>query len=86
MELPASEIVFWEEYFNIYPFTQDREDARTAQVAQTVTNMQGRFAKNPLPLSYFLPDFYDEKKDNYTIEEQTQRALAFREKMQRLQG
>lgn len=63
MELPASEILGWEEYFSIVPFTQDREDARVAQIAQTITNMAGKELKRGIfmDIGKFIPDFWNER-------------------------
>jgi hypothetical protein len=42
------------EYFNIYPFTQEREDARVAMLCQTiVASMTGKVPD----ISMFLPKF-----------------------------
>lgn len=63
MQLPASEINYWRDYYNIYPFPQEREDARTALLAQTISNMSGRMLKDGFErkLEEFLPDYLDER-------------------------
>lgn len=83
MELPASEIVFWQEYFDIYPFTQEREDARAALIAQTVTNMQGRYVENPQSIDKFMPNFHSKKT---SLQRQIDRANQFASKLQELKA
>ena len=61
-ELPASEIEYWHEYFHRYPFTQDREDMRTALICQTIANMSGKKVKKDLSISVFLPNFSGKSK------------------------
>jgi hypothetical protein len=63
MELPASEIEFWTAYYSIFPFPQEREDARTALLAQVISNMSGRTLKDNYlrKLQDFLPDYLEER-------------------------
>jgi hypothetical protein len=78
--LPAQEILGWEEYFRIYPFTQDREDARAAMIAERITNSIGMLLSqnarkttyNPIPMREFLPDYLGERKSasEKSLEEQ----------------
>lgn len=37
--MSASELIEWQAYFSIVPFTQDREDMRTGIIASTIVNM-----------------------------------------------
>lgn len=63
MELPASEIEFWRDYYQIFPFPQERADARTALLAQTISNMSGRMLKDMYltRVQDFLPDYLEER-------------------------
>ena len=61
MELPASEIMFWKEYYDIFPFPQERDDLRTALLAERITNMisiqtAGRNARM-LDMDDFMPKY-----------------------------
>jgi hypothetical protein len=79
--LSAEEIIGWWNFFQIYPFTQEREDYRIAMLCSVVA--QGR-----IPLYKFLPDYdgslkaYEEK----SLSQQKSEALAFREKVLSLKG
>lgn len=64
---PASEIVGWEEYFSIYPFTQDREDARTALLASTIASV---IWGKPIKLEKFLPDYLGKQAEKSLREQQ----------------
>lgn len=82
MALPATEIVGWEEYYSIYPFPQEREDARTALLAQTVANMSGRMIKDGYEkkIEEFLPDYLDERNvQELSIEKQILAAKKWRQ-------
>lgn len=62
LDLPASELLGWENYFSIYPFTQDREDYRMARIIEMInlsTQNMGYRNKNFL---YFMPDYLVEPK------------------------
>lgn len=60
MNLPASEIQFWQEYYAIFPFPQDRKDIQTALLAAVIYNTSGvKKAKN---LEDFLPDYLKNNK------------------------
>lgn len=83
MELPASEINFWREYYSIFPFPQERADARTALLAQTITNMSGRMIKDAylMKVEDFLPDYLDERNlANQSEQRQIQAEKAFVQK------
>lgn len=72
MELPASEIEFWRAYYEIYPFPQERADARFAMLAQVISNMSGRTLKdNHLrKLEDFLPNYLPVVVSTVSNEEQ----------------
>jgi hypothetical protein len=60
--MPAEDFAFWQEYFNIYPFTQDREDERTALLATVITNMSGKVLKREIKMSAFMPSYLPHEK------------------------
>jgi hypothetical protein len=83
MSLPASEIEFWRAYYSIYPFPQEREDVRTALLAQTIANMSGRTIKDGFErkIEHFLPDYLNERNlINRTEAEQIKAEKAFVQK------
>lgn len=92
--MPALEFLKWEEYFSIYPFTQDREDMRNAKLCATIVNMSGKQLKKGhiVNVSDFLPSFFEEaqvqKRDIRlpTLEEQQYQFLAFTAKVKALKG
>jgi hypothetical protein len=59
MQLPASEINFWRAYYTIYPFPQERADARAAMIAQTISRMSGKMLKDGYEpkIKDYLPDY-----------------------------
>jgi hypothetical protein len=79
--MPANDFIGWQAYFNIYPFTQDREDARFALLAQIITNMSGKTLKNPMKLSAFLPTYIETHKP-ITDPLQRNDYKAFKQKLQ----
>ncbi|HEY6020147.1 MAG TPA: DUF4035 domain-containing protein [Candidatus Paceibacterota bacterium] len=86
--MPASEFVEWKAYFSIYPFTQDREDARTAALVCAVVNSvgymlaRGKALKKPASASEFMPKYLDEqKKERAKDPKQRDQYSAFRKKL-----
>lgn len=61
MDLPASEIMLWKEYYNIFPFPQERDDQRAAVLATTVANVSGKTLKKSIEIDTFMPDYLGEK-------------------------
>lgn len=57
MALPASELAGWMEYFGIYPFTQDREDFRTARILEMLNNSVQNLGFRGKTWEFFLPDY-----------------------------
>lgn len=51
--MPASEIIGWQVFFSIYPFTQDREDKRMGQLAWIINWVNGGKAE----LAKFIPNY-----------------------------
>jgi hypothetical protein len=75
-------MVVWEEYFNIYPFTEDRQDARTALLCQIMVGSHtGKLPK----IELFLPKYIDEPKD-FSLIQQAEADRAFGEKLMRMQA
>lgn len=71
LELPASELSAWENYFDIYPFTQDREDFRMSRILEMLNiNTQGLGYKNK-QWDFFIPDYLG-TKDITAISEKEQ--------------
>lgn len=57
MELPASEINFWQAYYSIFPMPQERADARFAMVAAVIANVSGKSLKRAVKEKDFMPDY-----------------------------
>jgi hypothetical protein len=81
----ANEFVGWQAYFDIYPFTQEREDARTALLAQMIANMSGKSLKKSVKLSAFLP-VYIESEKIITDPLQRDEYRAFKQRLQDVKG
>jgi len=82
--MPASEYFGWQEYFDIYPFTQDREDARFAMLAAVIANVSGKMLKSSMSESVFLPDYLGERKlvvIEKSLEQQAQEFSDFKERL-----
>jgi hypothetical protein len=82
--LSATEIAGWREYFQIYPFTQDREDWRAAMLAAVISNVSGRMLKRMINETVFLPRYLDEVRTpsrEKSLEQQHAEFLAFKEKV-----
>jgi len=89
MELPASEIEYWRAYYEVYPFPQERADARTALLAQTISNMSGRMIKEThlMKLKDFLPHYLDDTASKpKAIEQQAEADKAFGAKLLEMQA
>lgn len=85
--MSANEYIGWQTYFEIYPFTQDREDARIALLAQVIANMSGKSLKNPAKMSAFLPTYIkSEKAIDYSLEQQRADLHAFKQKLLDVKG
>jgi len=86
--MPASEFIGWQAYFDIYPFTQAREDERHAEMLSVLTYMSGRTLKNPTPESVFMPDYLQQRTAAKVIKDPLQRDdyAAFAAKLKAAQG
>jgi len=80
--------VFWQAFFTIYPFTQDREDQRFAMLASVLSYVSGRTLKNPVPEKTFIPDYLGERKPTHepTLAEQEAQMKAFADKLKAATG
>mgnify|MGYP001618841512 CR=1 FL=1 len=58
-ELPASEINGWRDYFNIYPFTQDREDFRMARICEMLNLATQHLGYKDKNFTFFMPEYLD---------------------------
>lgn len=82
--MSAEEIVTWKQYFDLFPFSVERQERGFAMLASVITNVSGKMYKNPIPEIYFMPDYLGERQAVVTtksIEQQTQEALKFRERL-----
>jgi hypothetical protein len=88
LELPASEIEFWRAYYSIFPFPQERADARAALIAQTIANMSGRMLKDIhlRSLEDFLPDYIDTVSTQKSLKAQADADRAFGTKLAAMQS
>ena len=88
MELPASEIEFWRVYYDIFPFPQEREDARTALLAEVISNMSGRTLKEAhlAKVEDFMPAYLldEREKEERFVKRQIEREMKMGQKF--LQG
>lgn len=87
--MPASEFFGWQEFFTIFPFTQERADSRFAMLAAVIANVSGKTLKHAMKEIDFLPDFLKERKQSVvekSIELQRKEWAAFKEKYQAAQG
>jgi hypothetical protein len=76
--MSSTEINGWKEYFNIYPFTQDREDYRIALLASVIYNTSGKTFKKSMDMDKFLPDYLKQKITvRKSLEQQKAEALAW---------
>jgi hypothetical protein len=83
--------VYWQRFFEIYDFTQDREDQRFAMLATVISNMSGKALKRSVDLTTFMPNYPDwrEKKHASTspsLEQQTAQFKAFHAELKAKQG
>lgn len=95
--MPASEFQDWQAYFSIYPFTQDRQDMRTALIAERVTNAVGKLAAgmagkrtyHPVELKKFLIDYLGDQKRAQpakSLKQQQKEFAAFADQLRAAQG
>ena len=86
--MPANDFVGWQAYFEIYPFTQEADDIRTAVLAQVIANISGKTLKNPMKLSAFLQMLpaYLETQKPITDPLQRNEYKAFKQKLQDAKG
>lgn len=85
MALPASEIMFWRDYYDIFPFPQEREDLRTALLAERITNMisiqiAGSKA-HMLKIDDFLPNYLNDTVSTMSLAKQIEADKAFASKL-----
>lgn len=82
MALPSTELVGWKEYYQIFPFPQERADARAAVIAQTIANMSGKTLKDgfQLRMDEFLPDYLGRKNQPMTEQQLIDAETKFVEK------
>jgi hypothetical protein len=83
--MPYSEFLGWQAYFQLYPFTQDREDYRTALVAATIANMSGKSLKRARAVEDFLPHYLQPVTQEKSIEQQRADKEAFKAKLRAAQ-
>lgn len=87
--MPATEFFGWQEFFTIYPFSEERQDARVAMLAAVIANVSGKSLKRTMRERDFLPDYLG-TRPSVVVEKslETQRAefIAFKEKLNAVQG
>ena len=83
--MSAKEYIGWQAFFDIYPFTQEREDARTALLTQMIANMSGKQLKHPAKLSAFIPVYVASEKI-ITDPLQRDEYKAWKQKLQDVKG
>jgi len=85
LEMPASEYMGWQAYFSIYPFTQDREDFRSALLVTAIRNMAGRTLKSLEGVEDHLPDYLGgraaKRADGPSLVEQRKADIAFGQRL-----
>jgi len=87
--MPASEFLGWQEYFSIFPFSEERSDARFAMLAAVIANISGKTLKHSLREDDFMPDYLKERTPvvtDKTLEQQHLEFAAFKEKLQAANG
>lgn len=70
MELPASEIAFWKEYYSIFPLPQLRADIRMAKLAELINNVPQNLAYKNKSLLFFMPRYLEQEAEAMNEEEQ----------------
>jgi|WetSurMetagenome_2_1015567.scaffolds.fasta_scaffold743819_2 hypothetical protein len=83
-EIPASEFLGWRSYFDIYPFTQDREDARVGLLCSVIANVSGRL-KTMTNATDFIPDFLSQVTEK-SLKQQELEWQAFKAKLASAKG
>ena len=81
--MPATEFAEWQAFFELYPFTQDREDYRAAMLAATICNMSGKTLKKIVDVTDFLPDHLRPKEKS--LEQQRAAKEQFKAKLRAAQ-
>ena len=91
--MPASEFFGWQAYFDIYPFTQDRQDWHAAMISITIANYlgmllaqnAGKTSYNPVNIETFLPDYLGAHKPvvmaDKSIEQQAREFADFKQRL-----
>lgn len=87
--MPASEFFGWQEYFSIFPFSEERADARFAMVAAVIANVSGKSLKRAMKESDFMPHYIQEQNKivvEKSLEQQRLEFAAFKAQLQAAQG
>lgn len=87
--MPASEFFGWQEYFEIYPFSEDRQDARVAMLASVIANISGKILKRTMREADFMPDYLQEQNKivaDKSLAQQRLEFLMFKQQLQAAQG
>jgi hypothetical protein len=85
--------VYWQSFFNIFPFSVDREDARIAQLISVLTyafsqSIHGKILRTPYSVEMFIPDYLGtrNKPAGKSLEQQEQEMLDFKKRFNAAQG
>jgi hypothetical protein len=84
MELPASEIEFWREYYEIFDFPEERQDFQFAKLLEMLNTMaQHKYFKKAMSWRDFMPTYLG--KVEKTKAEKLRDAKAFRAHYKQIQ-
>ena len=86
MELPASEIEYWKDYYNIFPFPQERDDARAARLLEMMNLAAQGKAYKDAKFKDFLPDYLGDTSQQKSLKQQADADKAFASKLMEMQA
>lgn len=95
LDMPASEFEAWTAFFEIYPFTVERQDRQFAMIAAVISNMSGKQMRRIVGHESFMPHYEKRAAKQHAIdrpifvhkslEQQRQEWDAFKMKLQSVQ-
>lgn len=79
--MPATEYIEWQAYFSIFPFSEDRQDRRNAQLCAVIANISGKSLKRDVSADTFMPHYLEAPRARTpSIEQQAKEFAAFHSK------
>lgn len=85
--MPVTEYAGWIAFFSIYPFSEDRQDVRTAELITTIRNMSGRTLIATETMQENLTDYLGViDRNQLSLEKQAAADRAFGEKLRKAQN